>query len=67
MIIVTGSVGLIGSEIVRFFAKQGLEDPEKQVDYVAPLDGQGGFGNDINVNRTSPLSGETISTIIQRY
>ena len=49
------------------FAKQGLEDPEKQVDYVAPLDGQGGFGNDINVNRTSPLSGETISTIIQRY
>ena len=25
MIIVTGSLGLIGSETVRFFAKQGLE------------------------------------------
>ena len=49
------------------FAKQGLEDPEKQVDYVAPLDGQGGFGNDANANRTSPISGETISKIIQRY
>lgn len=49
------------------FAKQGLENPEEKVAYVAPLDGQGGFGNDADENKTSPISGETISTIIQRY
>lgn len=49
------------------FAKAGLEDPETVVEYLAPLDGQGGFGNPELENRTSPAEGETITTIIQRY
>lgn len=49
------------------FAKQGLENPEAPVDYLAPLDGQGGFGNPALANKTSPSEGETITTIIQRY
>ena len=49
------------------FAKQGLEDPETPVEYLSPLDGQGGFGNPALENKTSPAEGETIATIIKRY
>jgi len=49
------------------FAKQGLENPEVVSSYIAPLKGQGGFGNDALVNQTSPEPGETINTIINRY
>ena len=49
------------------FAKEGLENSEASVEYLAPLNGQGGFGNPALENRTSPAEGETITTIIQRY
>ncbi|NDG53818.1 MAG: hypothetical protein EBY39_12505 [Flavobacteriia bacterium] len=49
------------------FAKQGLEDPETPVEYLSPLDGQGGFGNPALENKTSPAEGETVATIIKRY
>lgn len=49
------------------FASQGFENPEQEVEYLSPLKGQGGFGNSVFTNKVSPVEGETVNTIINRY